>query len=58
MAEANKAVGKPKLGGPFSLVDQNGKPFTDADLLGRYSLVSHIDPRRLDTLSLSDTQQQ
>lgn len=39
IAEANKAVGKPKVGGSFNLVDQNGNPFTDADLKGRYSLV-------------------
>jgi protein SCO1/2 len=42
MAEANKAVGKPKVGGSFSLVDQNGQPFTEANLKGRYSLVSHL----------------
>lgn len=39
MAEANKAVGKPKVGGPFRLMDQNGKTVTDEDLKGRYSLV-------------------
>lgn len=27
------------IGGAFSLIDQNGKTFTDADLRGRYSLV-------------------
>ena len=27
------------IGGPFALVDQHGKPFTDRDLKGRYSLV-------------------
>lgn len=27
------------IGGPFRLVDQNGKPFTDADLKGRWHLV-------------------
>lgn len=41
IAEANKAVGRPKVGGSFQLVDHDGKPFTDADLEGRYSLVSH-----------------
>lgn len=40
IAEANKTVGKPKVGGAFKLVDQDGKPFTDADLKGKYSLVS------------------
>jgi protein SCO1/2 len=27
------------IGGPFHLVDQNGKPFSDADLRGRWHLV-------------------
>ncbi|MGE5271621.1 MAG: SCO family protein [Thiohalocapsa sp.] len=27
------------IGGPFRLVDQNGKPFTDADLNGKWHLV-------------------
>ena len=27
------------IGGPFQLVDQNGKPFTDADLKGKWHLV-------------------
>ncbi|HVB16311.1 MAG TPA: SCO family protein [Stellaceae bacterium] len=27
------------VGGPFHLVDQNGKPFTDADLKGKWNLV-------------------
>ena len=27
------------IGGPFHLVDQNGKPFTDADLKGKWHLV-------------------
>lgn len=42
IAEANKAVGKPKVGGSFNLVDQDNKPFTEADLKGRYSLVSRL----------------
>lgn len=45
IAEANKAIGKPKVGGSFNLVDQNGKPYTDADMKGRYSLVSFIRAR-------------
>lgn len=40
IAEANKTIGKPKVGGSFNLVDQNGKPYTDANMKGRYSLVS------------------
>lgn len=43
VAEANKAIGRPKVGGSFRLVDHNGKPFTEADLKGRYSLVSLLD---------------
>jgi protein SCO1 len=39
IAEANKSVGKPKVGGSFKLVDQDGRPFTDEDMKGRYSLV-------------------
>ena len=27
------------IGGPFQLVDQNGRPFTDADLKGKWTLV-------------------
>ncbi|HEX3864103.1 MAG TPA: SCO family protein [Stellaceae bacterium] len=27
------------IGGPFHLIDQNGKPFTDADLKGKWNLV-------------------
>jgi cytochrome oxidase Cu insertion factor (SCO1/SenC/PrrC family) len=32
-------VGTPEVGGPFSLVDQNGQPKTDADFRGRWMLV-------------------
>ncbi|KAH7037465.1 protein sco1, partial [Microdochium trichocladiopsis] len=39
VAEATKGVGRPKVGGDFDLVDQDGKPFSSADMLGRYSLV-------------------
>ena len=41
--EAAKGVGRPKVGGPFELIDQNGKTVTDADLRGKYSLVSFAD---------------
>lgn len=40
IVEASKGVGKPKVGGPFELVDHDGREFTDADLKGGYSLVS------------------
>ncbi|KKA26430.1 hypothetical protein TD95_000119 [Thielaviopsis punctulata] len=39
VAEANKQIGRPKIGGPFELLDQNGKLFSSEDLKGRYSLV-------------------
>ncbi|ORY67611.1 SCO1/SenC-domain-containing protein [Pseudomassariella vexata] len=39
IAEATKGVGRPKVGGNFELVDQEGRPFSSADLRGKYSLV-------------------
>lgn len=44
IADAAKGVGKPKVGGPFELVDQNGKPFSDRDMKGKYSLVRDSFP--------------
>lgn len=38
-ADANRGYGKPLVGGPFKLIDQNGNEFTDKDLLGKYSLI-------------------
>lgn len=32
-------IGRPKIGGPFVLTDTEGKPFSDKDMLGRWSLV-------------------
>lgn len=40
VAEAAKGVGKPKIGGKFELMDQEGRKFTDEDMKGGYSLVS------------------
>lgn len=37
--EASKGVGKPRIGGPFELVDQDGQKFTSEDLKGKFSLV-------------------
>jgi protein SCO1/2 len=34
-----KSVGKPNIGGPFKLVTQDGQPFTDKDLLGKWNLI-------------------
>ena len=39
IAEANKGIGTPLVGGPFTLRDHNGKPFTEQDLKGKYALV-------------------
>ena len=39
VADHSKAVGRPLVGGPFSLMDHNGKPFSEQDLKGKYSLV-------------------
>ncbi|KAK3625227.1 Cu-binding protein [Elasticomyces elasticus] len=39
IAEANKGIGRPLVGGPFHLTDHYGKEFTEQDLKGRYSLV-------------------
>ncbi|EJP65700.1 Protein SCO1, mitochondrial [Beauveria bassiana] len=39
IAEANKGVGKPLVGGPFELIDHDGKPFTSEMMKGKYALV-------------------
>jgi protein SCO1/2 len=59
-AEANRAVGKPQVGGPFSLVDQNGNTFTHKDLLGKFSLIyfgfsmcPDICPEELEKMTLA-----
>lgn len=33
------AVGTPLIGGPFNLIDTEGRPFSDKDLLGKYYLL-------------------
>lgn len=40
IAEATKGVGKPKVGGPFELVDQNGQVWGSGKMKGKFSLVS------------------
>lgn len=59
IAEQTKGVGRPKVGGPFSLVDQNGQVFSSTDMLGKYALVyfgfTHcpdICPDELDKMAL------
>ncbi|KAF2436431.1 SCO1 protein, partial [Tothia fuscella] len=58
IAEQTKGIGRPKVGGPFDLVDHNGNKFTEKDLKGKYSLVyfgfTHcpdICPDELDKMS-------
>ena len=43
VAEQTKGIGKPKVGGPFKLVDHNGKEFTDKDMRDKYALVGLVD---------------
>jgi protein SCO1/2 len=38
-ASSSEAVGKPLIGGPFSLVDHHGNPVTDLDFRGKHMLV-------------------
>ena len=41
IADATKGEGKPKVGGPFELVDQNGRPWSSVkEMGGKFSLVS------------------
>lgn len=58
VAEATKGVGKPKVGGPFELINQDGEKWSSENMKGRYSLVyfgfSHcpdICPDELDKMS-------
>src|SRR5580692_10917398 len=61
--QAKGVAGNPlgaSIGGKFSLIDQNGKPFTDADLKGKWHLVffgyTHcpdVCPTALNDLSLA-----
>ncbi|KAK3552783.1 hypothetical protein QTP86_022590 [Hemibagrus guttatus] len=37
--ERTKSLGKPALGGPFSLIDHNGKPSKSEDYLGQWVLI-------------------
>ena len=34
-----KSYGRPNIGGPFSLTTHEGKPFTEKDLNGKWSMV-------------------
>lgn len=35
----SKSIGKPNIGGPLALTTQDSQLFTEADLLGRWSLI-------------------
>lgn len=39
IAEQTKGLGKPKVGGTFDLVDQDGNRFTSEDMKGQFALV-------------------
>ncbi|KAL6304062.1 h-sco1 [Sparassis latifolia] len=59
----DKDVGRPNVGGPFSLTAQDGKTFTEKDLLGRWSLIyfgftncPDICPEELDKMSAAVTE--
>lgn len=58
-AEANRGIGKPLIGGPFNLITENGEPFTEKNLLGKFSIIyfgfTHcpdICPDELDKLGI------
>ena len=34
-----ETAGHAAIGGPFDLIDQDGKPFTNKDLLGKFALI-------------------
>ncbi|ORY87770.1 SCO1/SenC-domain-containing protein [Protomyces lactucae-debilis] len=64
--ESQKPVGKPRIGGPYSLIDHNGKGVSEKDYLGLYTLIyfgftrcPDICPEELDkmTLVLKDVNQ-
>lgn len=39
MRQTQTVAGKASVGGPFELIDHDGKRFTDADLLGEFALL-------------------
>ena len=39
IAEASKGIGKPKVGGPFELLDQDGNPWSSDKMKGKFALV-------------------
>ena len=58
----SRSVGRAHVGGPFEMTTHDGKPFTDKDLLGKWSLVyfgftncPDICPEELDKMSAAVT---
>jgi protein SCO1 len=54
----SRSVGRAQVGGPFEMTTHNGQPFTDKDLLGKWSLIyfgftncPDICPEELDKMS-------
>lgn len=39
IAEGSKGVGKPKVGGIFEMIDQDGRPWTEQNIKGGFTLV-------------------
>ena len=39
VTEQSKGMGRPLVGGPFTLTDHNNQPFSDSDMKGKYALV-------------------
>lgn len=42
IAEASKGMGKPKVGGPFELLDQNSQTWSSEKMKGKFSLVCPV----------------
>jgi cytochrome oxidase Cu insertion factor (SCO1/SenC/PrrC family) len=58
MEMESRSVGRAHVGGPFEMTTHDGKPFTDKDLLGKWSLIyfgftncPDICPEELDKMS-------
>jgi protein SCO1/2 len=59
----SRSVGRAHVGGPFEMMTHDGKPFTEKDLLGKWSLVyfgftncPDICPEELDKMSAAVTE--